>query len=85
MKFKKLVISILLIVVLILPSISACGSDEEAEPETNTGTVVYVTKTGEKYHRENCTYLSNSKIEISLEKAINKGYGRCSKCKPPKE
>ena len=44
---------------------------------------VYVTKTGEKYHSDNCTYLSKSKIEISLSDALAKGYTACSKCNPP--
>lgn len=47
----------------------------------NGNIIVYVTKTGEKYHRDGCTYLK-SKIPISLEKA-SKGYGRCSRCNPP--
>lgn len=43
---------------------------------------VYVTKTGEKYHRGDCSYLSRSKISISKEKAVAAGYGACSRCKP---
>lgn len=50
---------------------------------TNTNSaVVYVTKTGEKYHRAGCSYLKNSKIEMSLSDAKNKGYTACSKCNP---
>jgi hypothetical protein len=45
--------------------------------------IVYITKTGEKYHRENCQYLRQSKIEISLDDAIKNGYDPCSVCKPP--
>lgn len=44
---------------------------------------VYTTKTGTKYHTENCRYLSKSKITISLENAISKGLGACKVCKPP--
>src|ERR1019366_1138875 len=43
---------------------------------------VYVTKTGKKYHSENCSYLK-SKISISLSDALAKGYTACSKCNPP--
>ncbi|TVZ60044.1 hypothetical protein NA63_2592 [Flavobacteriaceae bacterium MAR_2010_105] len=43
---------------------------------------VYTTKTGEKYHKENCRYLKNSKKEITLEKALALGYAACSLCKP---
>ncbi|XMB65214.1 MBL fold metallo-hydrolase [Cellulosilyticum sp. ST5] len=43
-------------------------------------TTVYITKTGEKYHKDGCSSLSKSKIAISLEDAKGKGYGPCSKC-----
>ena len=41
---------------------------------------VYITRTGEKYHKSWCQYLSESKISISLEKAKKQGYTACSKC-----
>lgn len=45
--------------------------------------VVYITKTGKKYHSDWCRYLSKSKIETTLENAMNSGYTPCSKCGPP--
>jgi len=45
-------------------------------------TIVYVTKTGEKYHTEQCSSLKKSKIAISLEKAV-KSYQPCKLCNPP--
>lgn len=48
-----------------------------------TEITVYITKTGEKYHRLGCSYLSKSCIPISLTEAKKKGYTPCSKCKPP--
>ena len=50
-----------------------------------TAQTVYVTKTGKKYHTENCSSLSKSKIAIELKEAIEKGYTPCSKCKPDKK
>lgn len=44
---------------------------------------VYVTNSGEKYHRENCRSLRRSKIALSLEDAVKSGYAPCSICKPP--
>ena len=41
----------------------------------------YVTKTGNKYHLQNCRYLKHSKKEITLEKAKNLGYLFCNICK----
>ncbi|MDN5205442.1 hypothetical protein QQ008_28915 [Fulvivirgaceae bacterium BMA10] len=43
---------------------------------------VYTTRTGSKYHRENCRYLHSSKIKKDLSEAI-KYYGACKVCKPP--
>ena len=43
----------------------------------------YVTKTGTKYHRAGCRYLSKSKIPISSKNA-NLRYGPCSVCNPPR-
>lgn len=48
------------------------------------GVTVYVTKTGEKYHRDGCRYLSKSKIPITLSKAKSGGYTPCSVCGPPR-
>jgi hypothetical protein len=45
-------------------------------------TIVYVTKTGEKYHTEQCSSLKKSKIAISLGRAVIK-YQPCKQCNPP--
>lgn len=45
-------------------------------------TTVYVTRTGEKYHRDGCRYLSRSRIPVSLKDA-KLGYSACSVCRPP--
>ena len=47
-------------------------------------TIVYITKTGEKYHNAGCGSLSKSKIETTLQSAVDRGYEPCKKCKPPK-
>ena len=44
---------------------------------------VFTTKTGEKYHKESCRYLSKSKYRVDLKDAIQYGYDPCSVCKPP--
>jgi len=57
----------------------------EPAPATKTETkeqTVYVTKTGAKYHRDGCRYLSKSKIPMNLSDAQAAGYEACSVCKP---
>jgi hypothetical protein len=56
--------------------------ESTTKPDTEEVTV-YVTKTGEKYHKGSCRYLSKSKIPINLSEAVANGYGACSICAPP--
>ena len=46
-------------------------------------TIVYITKTGTKYHRAGCKYLDKSAISITRGEATKKGYTPCSVCNPP--
>lgn len=50
-------------------------------PTTKSDTV-YITRTGAKYHRGSCRYLSQSSIPIERSVAINRGYTPCSVCRP---
>lgn len=56
--------------------------DKKPEPQPDDVTV-YVTRAGKKYHCEDCSYLSDSKIRIGLKGAKQRGYTPCSRCKPP--
>ena len=47
----------------------------------DTASTVYITRTGAKYHRDGCRYLSKSKSPISLTDA-KRGYSPCSVCNP---
>jgi hypothetical protein len=44
--------------------------------------IVHITRTGTKYHRAGCRYLSRSDIPISREDAIARGLTPCKVCKP---
>jgi hypothetical protein len=64
----------------------ACTTQAGSSPETAlpaSGTIVYVTETGKKYHDEDCSSLRKSKKEIALQEAIRLGYGACKLCDPP--
>lgn len=54
---------------------------QQAE-DTKTETV-YITKTGKKYHRNGCRYLSQSKIKTTVKEAQANGYTPCKICRPP--
>ena len=64
------------------------SSAEAQKPEAgfkNEDEVVYITRTGKKYHRDGCSSLKKSKILISLKEARKRGYSPCAKCNPPKK
>ena len=48
--------------------------------QNTNSSIVYVTRTGEKYHKSSCSYLRQSKIEINLSDAKRHGYTSCSRC-----
>jgi hypothetical protein len=54
-----------------------------AQQSAQNDPIVYVTKTGEKYHVGSCRYLRQSTIAMKLSEA-EKRYTPCSVCKPPR-
>jgi len=72
MKNKKNLIFVSFLIVIAVAAFAASAD-----------TVVYITKTGTMYHRENCSSLRQSKIQITLGDAIKKGLNPCSRCNPP--
>lgn len=69
---KKKVAILLLILFTISVVFAAPGS-----------TIVFITKTGSKYHREGCSSLKKSKMPITLQEAVKLGYAPCKICNPP--
>ena len=68
-------------------------SNENAEVKTVSETIseniindidkiVYISKTGKKYHLENCRTLRGEKEAIDLNEAIETGYEACEVCNP---
>jgi hypothetical protein len=92
---KKVFILLITISVLFLTS---CASDIAANGGTvfrgeipkptdiasyyKNENIVYITKSGKKYHKDGCSFLKSSKIMISLEQAKQGGLTPCSKCFP---
>ena len=69
---KKFLCFLLIALFLISPALAADGD-----------TTVYVTYTGECYHLSGCSYLK-SRIETTLQDAVDDGYRACSRCGPPR-
>lgn len=51
----------------------------DLEPE---GNIVFITRTGIRYHRGNCWHLRKSRMPIEIGEAEGKGYTPCKVCKP---
>ena len=63
-------------------SVASQTSTPVTQSQVTNSYTVYVTKTGEKYHRESCSYLRQSKIAMDKGDAIAQGYTACSRCNP---
>lgn len=61
-------------------STSTSSSSVTTTAQNTNSAIVYVTNTGKKYHRSNCSYLKKSKIEMNLSEAQSQGYTPCSRC-----
>lgn len=57
--------------------------ESHAPAEEEQSVTVYITKSGTKYHRAGCRYLSKSSMPVSLETLDTEKYSPCSICKPP--
>ena len=57
-------------------------TDTDTKQPATHGTAIYVTRTGSKYHRAGCRYLTKSRIPTSLNDVLGR-YTPCSVCNPP--
>ncbi|HWQ30534.1 MAG TPA: TadE family protein, partial [Negativicutes bacterium] len=58
------------------------AADEGFDLEDPSGMVVYITRTGIRFHEETCRYLRKSKLPITIREAEAKGYTPCKVCTP---
>ena len=65
-----------------VPQVAAPQPPKPIVDDAPVAITVYVTKTGGKYHRAGCRYLSRSSIPIDLT-AASRRYSPCSACRPP--
>ena len=69
-------------------SVSTGSASTQAGASLNRGNnpnqdeIVYITRTGTKYHRAGCSSLRKSAIPISKKDAVARGYSPCKRCNP---
>lgn len=78
---KRLIIALLLGLSFLAPAQLTFGSTETAT-SIPKDVVVYITRTGAKYHVSSCRYLRQSKIKTTKKTAQNDGYSACKVCRP---
>lgn len=80
---KRNLVYLLLLIFLSIsaPTFAQTNSGTQTTKQDTKEKVVYVTKTGSKYHGVNCGYLHSSSIKTNLSDAIKSGYTACSRCK----
>jgi hypothetical protein len=76
---KRIAVGILVALLLALFGIERA----ETSPQPGSQTIVYITRTGVRYHRDGCRSLLRSRIPIPLQQAQARGYTPCRICKPP--
>lgn len=59
------------------------GKGDGDTPTADADTTVYVTRTGQKYHRAGCPHLRGGGTPLTLREAKARGLTPCSRCKPP--
>lgn len=70
----KRILPLILCLLLVVPVLAYAVPDD---------TMVYVSEYGEKYHRENCSYISSSETKsMTIKVAEKMGYEACSRCDP---
>lgn len=57
-------------------------STSKKDTTSTSSNVVYITNTGNKYHKAGCRYLKSSKTKTTVAKAKKAGYEPCKVCKP---
>lgn len=74
--------ALLLFVYILMGSGSSAHTQERSRELTvseQKSKVVFVTKSGNKYHASGCSYLKSSR-EMTLDDALAAGYSACSRC-----
>ena len=77
---QRLMYALLLALALVVPVPHPAASSQPAPQEQKKECIVYVTRTGHKYHRAGCSYLRQGAIPTTRNKAIKAGYTACKRC-----
>jgi len=77
---RQMVRLVVVLCALLFPALSAPPSRAAQIRVERKECIVYITRTGAKYHQEGCRYLRRSRIPITLSRARRAGYAPCLIC-----
>lgn len=91
-RLRKLLAPVLIVAVLLClylrPKAPSPGTAQPSQPPqpsqpTQATTMVYITKSGDHYHRQDCYQIAGREtIAIDLDQAAEMGYTPCKTCRP---
>jgi len=86
--FERMLFAFLLSIAVFFGGCDKSSNRPAAETKDRAGQkesiIVHTTRTGKKYHRAGCQYLSRSDIPVDLEEAKARGLEPCLRCRPPR-
>jgi hypothetical protein len=79
--FRRMLQCVILLAALAAPLVPAAATPREpASTAQKQDCTVYVTRTGHRYHREGCRYLSHGAVAMTREEALKRGLTPCHVC-----
>ena len=81
MFFKRLLLAAVLTLAAIAPvPAQAVGAHEHVTAAQKKECIVYVTRTGARYHKAGCSSLRRSSIRMTQGEAVQAGFTPCRRC-----
>ena len=65
------------------PAVAPAAADA-APIEATDSTIVFLGKSGSRYHMKGCRYLKGAGKEITIGNAMKQGFAPCNACKAPR-
>ena len=85
MKILRPAIIVLALLAVCLGVSVSINYNNALQQNRNDDVIVYITKTGAKYHKLGCSYIKNKEInDIKIKDAEGQGYKPCKICEPDK-
>ena len=79
---RSRLIAVLALFIFAGPTFAPIYASQTTRIAQTKSETVYLTRTGKKFHRDGCRYLSKSRIPVKRSEAVSNGYTACKVCRP---